>query len=48
MNPFMNFSNANRQSVRNQNPDLPITEIAKILGTMWRAMPEGDKAKFIY
>lgn len=43
MNAFMNFSNANRQQVMDENPGLPITEIAKLLGSMWRALSDADK-----
>lgn len=43
MNAFMKFSNATRQQVMDENPGLPITEIAKILGSMWRAMSDAEK-----
>jgi hypothetical protein len=46
MNPFMNFSNQHRQEVREKHPDLRMTEIAKILGSMWRALSETEKDKY--
>jgi hypothetical protein len=45
---FINFSNEHRQTVRDQNPGLHITEIAKILGAMWRSLTDEEKADYKY
>lgn len=46
MNSFMRFSNEHRQKVREENPDLPMTEIAKILGSMWRKLTDEEKKEY--
>lgn len=43
MNAFMNFSQEHRKAVVVANPGLPVTEIAKILGSMWRSMSDKEK-----
>ena len=46
MNAFMNFSNQHRQEVRDANPNAKVTEIAKILGSMWRNLSEEEKDRY--
>lgn len=46
MNPFMNFSNANRDKVRSDNPDWKMTEVAKELGRIWRGMSDKQKESY--
>jgi len=48
MNAFMNFSNAHREDVREENPDLKMSEIAKVLGQIWRELSANQKAKYDY
>ena len=48
MNPFINFCNTNRRSVRDENPELSMVEIAKLLGAQWRALTVEDKEKYYY
>ena len=43
MNPFMKFSQEHRQSA---NPGLSMVEVAKILGAMWRTLPDDEKDKY--
>lgn len=43
MNPFIKFSNENRAKVREENPGLPMKEVAKVLGQMWRDLTEEQK-----
>ena len=42
-NPFMLYSKENRQSVRDQYPDMKMTDISKKLGESWRALSDEDK-----
>lgn len=37
------FMNANRAQVRAENPDLPTTEIAKLLGAKWRGLSQEEQ-----
>lgn len=46
LNPYMKFVKAKRAEVVKQYPKLKVTEIAKKLGEMWRAMSDKDKAKY--
>lgn len=46
MNAFMNFSQDHRQEVRDANPDLSITEVARILGAMWRELDQEEKDSY--
>lgn len=46
MNPFMNFSNANRDRIRANNPDWKMTEVAKELGRLWREMSDSQKESY--
>lgn len=45
-NSFMNFSNQHRQDVRNLHPGLHVTEIAKILGGLWRSLDQDEKDQY--
>ncbi|KAF2948806.1 hypothetical protein DAI22_01g061600 [Oryza sativa Japonica Group] len=47
MTPFMYFSMAERGNMKNNNPDLPTTEIAKKLGEMWQKMTGEEKQPYI-
>ncbi|XP_068701386.1 high mobility group protein B3-like [Montipora foliosa] len=46
-NPFMCFSEEKRPKLKEQNPDEPTKEIAKMLGEMWRNMNDQDKEHYI-
>ena len=39
----MLYSNELRPQIREKNPDLKITEVAKVIGQKWNDMPEEDK-----
>jgi len=40
---FFVFSAARRPGVKEENPGMKVTEIAKLLGTEWRALKENEK-----
>ena len=42
-NPFMQYSKQNRQSIRDQYPDMKMTEISKKLGENWKALSAEEK-----
>lgn len=44
---FIIFSNEHRAKVRSENPDLKITEIGKILGTMWKGLSDAQKKPYV-
>jgi HMG (high mobility group) box len=46
LNKYINFSNVHRDRVRAQHPHLKITEIAKILGEMWRTLDDDEKEEY--
>jgi len=46
MSAYFLFMNENRPTVRKENPDASIGEVAKILGKMWGEIEPADKAKF--
>ena len=39
----MRFSNMHRREVMDANPGVKVTEVAKILGQMWRGMSQDEK-----
>ena len=41
------FMNANRQQVKDNNPDDKVGDIAKKLGTMWKSMGEEEKKPYL-
>lgn len=43
---FMFFSNAERDRVKRDNPDIKFTEIGKVLGEEWKTMGPEAKAKY--
>lgn len=47
MSSFMFFANEKRAEVRQQHPELKITEIGKKLGELWAALPEEQKKVFM-
>jgi hypothetical protein len=47
LTPFMYFNKANRCKVLEKNPGIAFGDIAKELGTMWKAMSEEDKAPYM-
>merc|ERR1711981_519839 len=46
MSAYFLFMNATRPTVRKENPDASIGEVAKILGKMWGEIEPADKAKY--
>ena len=46
LNAFMLFSQEHREEVKEENPGAPVTEVAKILGLMWRSMADSEKAVY--
>lgn len=43
---FIQFSNAKREEVKQANPDADFGKLGKLLGEMWRALSEEEKAKY--
>jgi hypothetical protein len=46
LNAYMKFVKAKRSEVVKANPNLKATEIAKKLGSVWRALDDNEKAKY--
>ena len=46
MNAFMMFAKENRTQLREDNPELKVTEVSKLLGAKWREMTEDEKSPF--
>lgn len=42
----MIYSNSVRAEVKAENPSLPVTEIAKVIGAKWKELPAEEKEKF--
>jgi len=45
-NPYLRFCKEHRTQVRGENPELKMTDIAKILGRMWRELDDERKAAY--
>lgn len=43
----MQFSNSVRSQVKEENPGLSVTEIAKLIGTKWNELSAEDKEPFV-
>ena len=46
LNPYFQFIRDERPGVKAKNPDASIGEIAKILGKLWKDLPEDKKQKY--
>lgn len=46
-NGYMFFSNAMRESVKSENPDMKVTELAKELGEKWRGLSDEEKKPYL-
>ena len=46
LNAYMVFAMEVRESVKKNNPTASITDIAKKIGALWRALSDSEKAKY--
>jgi hypothetical protein len=44
---YLIFSNDNRDSIKEKNPNMKVTDIAKVLGGMWREMGDDEKQPYV-
>lgn len=45
--PYMRFCKYVWETIKQDNPDLKLGEIGKLIGQRWRTMPEDEKQKYI-
>ncbi|KAK9844705.1 hypothetical protein WJX74_005736 [Apatococcus lobatus] len=46
LSAFMFFSNATREQVKSENPGMPVTGVARILGEKWKQLSNADREPF--
>ncbi|CAN6651313.1 non-histone chromosomal protein 6A [Trichomonascus vanleenenianus] len=46
LSAYMFFANAQRDSVRSDNPDVTFGQVGKILGERWKALSESEKIPY--
>ena len=46
LNAYMIYGKEVRQTIRDKNPDMKMTEISKEIGAMWKELSDEEKAKY--